>query len=314
MRDSILVQNLASESHQLPEIRRGFTLLELLVVLAIISVLLALIMSGVQRARGAAARIGCANNLRQLGLALQAHSAQHGKLPTGCSYELVSGDPLGHSHTGVSWHTSVLPYVEQADLWQRAVAAYTRSPNGSSSEHDPIRTAGVGVYRCSSDGRVIGEQNPTFTFALTSYRGVAGTGIKRDDGLFHPRLVVKLGDVLDGTSNTLAIGERPSGPNGGYGSWYAGWGSCVCQLSQLQPIAIEPWIASEAVGCLPPRTAFRPGRLEDWCDVNHFWSPHSGGANFAFADGSVRFLRYSADDIMPALATRAGGEVVAVPD
>jgi prepilin-type processing-associated H-X9-DG protein len=50
------------------------------------------------------------------------------------------------------------------------------------------------------------------------------------------------------------------------------------------------------------------------CDALHFWSLHSGGANFAFADGSVRFLRYSADDVMPALATRAGGEVVAIPE
>jgi prepilin-type processing-associated H-X9-DG protein len=54
--------------------------------------------------------------------------------------------------------------------------------------------------------------------------------------------------------------------------------------------------------------------VNDPCGKFHFWSLHSGGANFAFADGSVRFLRYSANDIMPALATRAGGEVVAVPE
>ncbi|MFO0803834.1 MAG: H-X9-DG-CTERM domain-containing protein [Gemmataceae bacterium] len=65
--------------------------------------------------------------------------------------------------------------------------------------------------------------------------------------------------------------------------------------------------------CSPTSQAFRPGRLENPCDVNHFWSPHPGGANFAFADGSVRFLSYSADPIMPALATRAGGEVVEIP-
>ena len=59
---------------------------------------------------------------------------------------------------------------------------------------------------------------------------------------------------------------------------------------------------------------FKEGRLDSMCDVMHFWSPHPGGSNFAFADGSVRFLRYSADSIMPALATRAGGEAVSIPE
>ena len=54
--------------------------------------------------------------------------------------------------------------------------------------------------------------------------------------------------------------------------------------------------------------------MTDPCDSLHFWSPHPGGANFAFADGSVRFLSYSADTILPALATRAGGETVVLPD
>jgi prepilin-type processing-associated H-X9-DG protein len=60
--------------------------------------------------------------------------------------------------------------------------------------------------------------------------------------------------------------------------------------------------------------SFSYGRLNNPCDRLHLWSLHAGGANFAFADGSVRFLSYSADSIMPALATRAGGETVAIPD
>jgi prepilin-type processing-associated H-X9-DG protein len=50
------------------------------------------------------------------------------------------------------------------------------------------------------------------------------------------------------------------------------------------------------------------------CDMFHFWSPRPGGSNFLFADGSEHFLSYSANAIMPALASRAGGEVVPVPD
>jgi prepilin-type processing-associated H-X9-DG protein len=60
--------------------------------------------------------------------------------------------------------------------------------------------------------------------------------------------------------------------------------------------------------------AFAPGRFDNQCDVFHFWSPHSGGVNFLFCDGSARFLRYDADAILPALATRAVGEPVSLPD
>jgi prepilin-type processing-associated H-X9-DG protein len=59
---------------------------------------------------------------------------------------------------------------------------------------------------------------------------------------------------------------------------------------------------------------FQAGRVDNPCDAFHFWSLHSGGANFAFCDGSVRLLNYSADSVLPALATRAGGEVTAPPD
>jgi prepilin-type processing-associated H-X9-DG protein len=52
----------------------------------------------------------------------------------------------------------------------------------------------------------------------------------------------------------------------------------------------------------------------NFCDFYHFWSNHPGGAYFVFADASVRFIPYSAAALMPALATRAGGEAVKVPD
>ncbi|MBI3407848.1 MAG: DUF1559 domain-containing protein [Planctomycetes bacterium] len=75
-------------------------------------------------------------------------------------------------------------------------------------------------------------------------------------------------------------------------------------MSELNVIPGNPY------SCPPGPYSFSPGSLTEQCDMFHFWSLHSGGANFAFADGSVRFLSYSAAPIMPALATRAGGEVV----
>ena len=70
----------------------------------------------------------------------------------------------------------------------------------------------------------------------------------------------------------------------------------------------------DIVGSGPPLLMFSPGGFDDPCAMFHFWSPHAGGAHFAFADGSVRFLTYAADAVMPALASRAGGESVSAPD
>ena len=72
-----------------------------------------------------------------------------------------------------------------------------------------------------------------------------------------------------------------------------------------------PWLGKT---CPRGPYHFTAGDPNDTCDAFHFWSFHSGGAHFLFCDGSVRFLAYSADPIMPALATRAGGEAVTVPD
>ena len=57
---------------------------------------------------------------------------------------------------------------------------------------------------------------------------------------------------------------------------------------------------------------FQPGKRDEMCDTFRFWSLHSGGANFLLCDGSVKFFTYNADALLPALATRAGGEVAAV--
>lgn len=85
-----------------------------------------------------------------------------------------------------------------------------------------------------------------------------------------------------------------------------------------RPFRFAPAVHSleqrEVPAGMRPAFAFGPGRLDNPCDSYHFWSLHSGGANFAFGDGSVKFLRHSAVDILPALASGRGGEVVSVPE
>lgn len=294
--------------------RRGMTLTELLVVIGIITVLIGLLLPAVHKVRDAAARLACGNNLRQLALAVHLYAVDRRRLPPGCDYPFLK-DPIQLlQQTGLSWHTSILPYVEQDSLWRMAWDAQQRDPSGNSTPHYEVMGKTVSVYLCPSDSRRVSGYGYAHPWGLTSYAGVAGTGVSQNDGLFHRNYTVRLADITDGTSNTLMIGERPPGPDGIYGGWYAEWGRSVCQLTQILPAGRNDWVPDEGVGCIPSLDALRPGQYGNACDVTHFWSLHSGGANFAFADGSVHFLSYSASSVLPALATRAGGETVSIPD
>ena len=111
------------------------------------------------------------------------------------------------------------------------------------------------------------------------------------------------------------IGERPPSADERFGWWYAGTGQDRDGSADMILGVREKRGSDFSLRSCPPGPyEFGPGRLDNQCDALHFWSLHPGGAHFAFCDESVRFLTYSADPILPALATRAGGETVAVPD
>ena len=175
----------------------------------------------------------------------------------------------------------------------------------------------VTMFRCPADDRLDRPQ-PThegLRVSLTSYLGVLGTNFQESGGVLYGGSRVRLADITDGTSNTLMAGERPPSPDFWYGWWYAaegqgntGSGDTVLGVRELH----DPK-ARYASDCPPGPYRFAPGDLNQQCDLFHFWSLHPGGANFLYADGSVQFLTYDADAILPALATRAGGEVVKRP-
>jgi len=129
----------------------------------------------------------------------------------------------------------------------------------------------------------------------------------------------RFADITDGTSNTLAIGERPPPDDMEDGWWYSAM--CAYALPAVSEPCRGPCVTLHmdsppgfsGPGCSGP-IHFGPGRLENPCDRHHFWSLHQGGANFVFADGSARFISYAAREIVPALATRAGGEVVSLQE
>jgi prepilin-type N-terminal cleavage/methylation domain-containing protein/prepilin-type processing-associated H-X9-DG protein len=281
---------------------QGITLTELLVVIAIVGILLAILLPAIQKSRDAAARTQCANNLRQIGLALHEYHNCHQSLPRGMSYN-DGKDPFLY----MSWHTRLLPFVEQAALWQQAENAYSQFP--SPFWHSPPHplNAVVLTYACPADSRT-SATNPQGV-GLTAYLGIQGVDQNRKDGVLFVDSQIRFGAITDGLSNTLFVGERPPSGNTLFGYWYAGWGNDKDGTADMVLGVRALNIGLFGKTCPIGPYEFRPGQIQNNCDAFHFWSLHAGnGANFLFGDGAVRFLGYSANSIMPALATRAGND------
>lgn len=292
--------------------REGASLIELMVVVGILGLLVGLLLPAVQSVRGAAARASCQNNMKQVALALQNYHATHGHFPPG---RPGGGIDLA-KHSSVTWMALILAEMDRGDLSGRTDTAlkiayanpYMNPPHVGLST--PIKS-----YICPSDDRLLSPltDQDGILAAYTSYVGVHG-GARADGvmGMFPP---TRIADITDGTSCTVMLAERPPPATLQAGKWYTWvnprgvWGNLygpdenLYSLSSLIP-------GDRCIG----EFRFGPGRLDHPCDRYHFWSLHSGGANFAFADGSVRFLSYAADSVMPPLSTRAGGESVAIPD
>jgi prepilin-type N-terminal cleavage/methylation domain-containing protein/prepilin-type processing-associated H-X9-DG protein len=292
--------------------RRAFTLIELLVVIAIIATLLGLLLPAVQKTRSAAARISCTNNLKQIGLALHNYHDTVGSLPPGITPPL-KGEPYPH----MGWLTRILPFVEQQPLWNLTLTAYEEEPfNPYGMPHYGIMTP-IKLFSCPADGRADGihSTHDGLRVALTDYLGVSGLNYLTGDGVLYWGSRVRLTDITDGTSNTLMVGERPPSPDFWYGWWYAAEGQVNSGSGDTVLGARELHAPGDqyTADCPSGPYHFVFGNLNNMCDTFHFWSLHSGGAIFLFADGSVEFLSYATDSVLPALSTRAGGEVATRP-
>jgi len=295
------------------EHHNAFTLLELLVVLAIVGVLMGLLLPAVQKARDAAARIKCANNLHQIGLAAHQYHDTLGSFPPG----MCSGQVQNLPYRYASWLTFLLPYIEQGNLWNVTLAAYRQSPLPFVNPPHIGLASVMPIFACPSDPRadqVQLAQREKIYVALTCYLGVEGLNLNSRDGVLFKDSAIRIADITDGTSNTLLAGERPASTDCQYGWWYAGVGQRFSGSAEMVLGVREPNLLPVTRGSCPPGIySYAPGSLSNQCDMFHFWSPHIGGAFFLFADGSAHFLPYAAVSVMPALASRAGGEAVTLP-
>ncbi len=292
--------------------RPGFTVIELLVVIGIMGVLMALLLPAVQQARGAARLTECRNKLRQIGLAVHNFESTYRKFPAG-----KTSEPSEPKRPEMSWLTAILPFVEQSALFDTSMAAFelNRVPYAN-PPHTGLGQA-VRAFGCSEDSRVENSQSVSALngalVGLTSYLGVSGIDFRDTDGVLYFDSQTRFGDITDGTSNTLLAAERPPSPDFNFGWWYSGTGQNGTGNADMhmgvQERVAEPVSRLTAGGC-PAVSEFSAGRIDKYCDTLHFWSLHSGGGgNFLYCDGSVRFLSYSSAHLLPAQATRSGGEV-----
>lgn len=293
--------------------RRAMTLIELLVVIAIIGALVALLLPAVQAARGSARRIKCANNLKQVGLALLNYESIHKRLPPGyiSAYDKDGND----TGPGWGWCSMLLPQMEET-------AIYDTIHFSLPIEHpmNAARVASVPGFFCPGDQikRVWPARSRDATgkplaticdVAASNYVAVFGTGEPGIDGngLFYRNSDVRLVDITDGTGQTLAIGERAH-PMGN-ATWVGSVTNAVLFPENNNPLAQPAPEHSSGMVLGHAGEGVGPGALGS--DVNQFYSLHGWGVNFLFADGHVSFLATNMDyKTYIALATRAGGESV----
>ena len=278
--------------------RPAFTLVELLVSLAIIGVLIALLLPAIQAVRESARRSQCQNNLRQLGIGLLLHVDQHGEFPIGCigcKSEIPQAGAVPIRQRFLAWNIAVLPYLEHGDLWQEIdsnIPSYGPENLGAGS-------VVVDSFLCPS------TEHDAFTnprglwkgFAFTDYGGIYGVEGEgrtaslnavqwlRDDSLgmmLYEQPVAPQG-VIDGLAHTAILAELA-----------------------LRRETDTEWMNGHNVFAQEGTKGINAASVLG----NQIGSPHLGGAQLTFCDGHVRFVPESVDQLaLNAMLTKSGGEV-----
>jgi len=301
---------------------RGFTLVELLAVIAIVGLLMALLLPAVQAVRETARKTHCSNNFKQLMVGLAAYENTNGQFPAG----FEQSDSRGQSSCGArdrpyfegfSWVTKILPQIEQQNLYD----SIDLSRNYSSPDNRPAIATSLELVACPSDpqgGELINccsgwsmGSHPMEDVRMSNVVGVADSvdwtcnGIAAKDftksnGFMGERYGARSGSIIDGLSSTLAIGEvLGAGTKTYMGHFWGSWLLLDTRDGVNGPFTIRggKWTDKETDKVL---TTFRDTGFASW---------HQGGCHFALGDGSVHFLSEMIDQrVLSAATTRKGRE------
>ncbi|MBN1394178.1 MAG: DUF1559 domain-containing protein [Pirellulales bacterium] len=321
---------------------RGFTLVELLVVITIIGILIALLLPAVQAAREAARRVQCQNNLKQIGLALHNYHSQYNSFAALEAISIPSQCNSRNDCRGAPIYVVLLPFIESGNLdnlydYNASVGWVTWGQWSSSAPSvigNPLAAERLAFYQCPSDDRsaelpsqrvyfaVVGGGDPASASATN--HAVSSYGNVWVNGLFTYNRWRRFADIADGSSTSFAIGESVHrsfiGFGEGYGtnmggpvSWWMG-GSCQGRGDPAGAYCID--LKTHCSGRNARSTRYPINYTIPTMSVPYendapFGSYHSGGAHFAFADGHVSFINDTIDmSAYWALGTIAGGEMI----
>jgi prepilin-type N-terminal cleavage/methylation domain-containing protein len=320
---------------------RGFTLVELLVVITIIGILIALLLPAVQAARESARRAHCGNNLKQLGLACHQHVAKYGFYPSGGWGHLWVGDPdhgYGKRQPG-GWLYDVLPFMEQEPLHQLGAGGTAQQKKTAAKE---LQETPLSLVICPSRRRVI--LYPFRPDAVSWNRprnpGIGGLRVDQTPMIAKTCYCINAGDTISptyhGGPSSIAAAATHNWPNTSAMTGVSYWRSEIQDAhitdgamntyligeKRLNPDHYNTWegggdAQSMYIGCDPdsiryandshPLRRDRPGTSDTWA----FGGPHPAGCLFGLCDGSVRTVSFSIDPTIHArLADRADGKVV----
>jgi prepilin-type N-terminal cleavage/methylation domain-containing protein/prepilin-type processing-associated H-X9-DG protein len=317
----------------------GFTLIELLVVIAIIAILIALLLPAVQKVRAAASRSQCQNNLKQIGLGLINHHETYKRFPSGLMVQMLppldpneQPDPLGGGIARAncprcperpvprmwgSWLTWILPFVEQDNVFKSMDLTRRGDYANCMTDTSPGATV-IRLYLCPSDYVPKAQfQYSTYYFAANSYFGNAGSFAWPTnqassigfDGVLYYNSSVRIGQITDGTTNTILAGERYSKDPDVQDADLAYWrGWAWTNYNSGGDHLADSFFPVNSTFHDISAAGFTVDRRK--CT---FGSAHPGnGANFVLCDGSVRFLTLSRNDnyVLSLLCKINDGEVI----